>query len=115
MTYTRIWPRWCVEGLLMARVNVFLKDDLLKAVDTEAREAGTRRSTLIQKALAAYLESQRTAREEAEAQRRMDEACRRIDALAEKLGRWDPVRVIREARHSRSGGRNPLPRRGKRP
>ncbi len=82
----------------MARVNVFLKDDLLKAVDTEAERAGTNRSALIQAALAGYLEAQRKAREEAEAQRRMDEACKRMDALAEKLGDWDPVRIIREFR-----------------
>ena len=85
----------------MARVNVFLKDDVLKAVDAEAEQAGTNRSALIQKALREYLETQRKAREEAEAQRRMDEACKRMDALAEKLGDWDPVRIIREFRDAR--------------
>lgn len=87
----------------MARVNVFLKDDLLKAVDTEAEQAGINRSALIQAALKGYLEAQRRAREEAEAQRRMDEACKRMDALAEKLGDWNPVAIIREFRSSRYG------------
>lgn len=97
----------------MARVNVFLGDDLLKAVDAEAKQAGTNRSALVQKALASYLEGQRQAREEAEAQRRIDEACRRMDALAEKLGDWDPVPMIREFRDSRYGQslRRPRPRR----
>lgn len=97
----------------MARVNVFLSDDLLKAVDAEAEETGTSRSALVQKALAAYLEAQRRAREEAEARRRMDEACTRMDALAEKLGDWDPVAIIRRFRESRYGGarRQPRPRR----
>ena len=87
----------------MARVNVFLKDDLLKAVDAEAEQSGTNRSALIQRALSDYLEAQRKAREEAEAQRRMDEACKKMDALAEKLGDWDPVSIIREFRDSRYG------------
>jgi hypothetical protein len=88
----------------MARINVFLKDDLLKAVDSEAAQAGTNRSALIQAALAAYLETQRKAREEAESQRRMDDACKRMDVIAEKLGAWDPVSIIREFRDTRYGG-----------
>lgn len=87
----------------MARINVFLKDDLLKAVDAEAKLAGIRRSALIQAALESHLEAQRRARAEAEAERRMDDACRRMDALAEKLGDWDPVAIIRESRDSRYG------------
>ncbi len=87
----------------MARVNVFLSDELLKAVDAEGEQSGTNRSALIQKALTAYLEALRRAREEAEAQRRMDEACKRMDALAEKLGSWDPASIIRQFRDSRFG------------
>ena len=87
----------------MARINVFLKDDLLKAVDAEAGLAAIKRSALIQAALDSYLQAQRRAREETEAQRRMDDACRRMDALAEKLGDWDPVGIIRESRDSRYG------------
>ena len=44
------------------------------------------------------------AREEASLQRRMDAACKKMDALAEKLGEWDPVKIIREFRDSRSRG-----------
>jgi hypothetical protein len=100
----------------MARVNVFLSDDLLKAVDAEVEQAGTKRSALIQTALKEYLEAQRRAREQAEARRRMDEACRKMDALAEKLGDWDPVRIIREFRDTRYGGvsHNRAPRARKR-
>ena len=87
----------------MARVNVFLKDDLLKAVDTEAADAGTNRSALIQAALTEYLETRQKAREAAEAQRRMDDACKKMDALAQKLGSWDPVKIIRGFRDSRYG------------
>ena len=86
----------------MARVNVFLKDEVLKAVDAEAIQSGTNRSALIQSALTAYLEARRKEREEAEARREMEEACRGMDALAKKLGNWDPVKVIREFRDSRS-------------
>lgn len=87
----------------MARINVFLKEDLLKAVDTEAKQAETNRSALIQTALAQYLETQRRAREEVEAQRRMDEACKKMDAIAQKLGAWDPVSIIRKFRDARYG------------
>lgn len=102
----------------MARVNVFLPDDLLKAVDAETEQAGTTRSALIQKALESFLEARRRAREEAEAQRRMDEACKRMDTLAERLGDWNPVPIIRQFRDSRYGGgrpRAPSPRSRKRP
>ena len=82
----------------MARVNVFLSDDLLKAVDEEATTADLNRSALIQTALTTWLAARRKEREEAEIRRGMEEACRGMDALAEKLGDWDPVRVIREFR-----------------
>ncbi|MFQ5829430.1 MAG: ribbon-helix-helix protein, CopG family [Candidatus Methylomirabilia bacterium] len=89
----------------MARINVFLKDDQLKALDSEAGRAGMSRSAFLQAALLKYLDIRRREREEAEAQRRMDEACKRMDELAEKLGDWDPVRIIREFRDSRYGGK----------
>ena len=98
----------------MARVNIFLKDELLKAVDAEAEQAGMSRSAFLQAALLSYLDIHRREREEAEARRRMDEACKKMDALAEKLGDWDPVRIIRHFRDTRYGGvrhdRAPRPR-----
>ncbi len=86
----------------MARVNVFLPDDLLKTIDAAAKESHVGRSTLVQTALTRYLEALRTEREEAQRRREMDEACAGMDALAEKLGKWDPVTVIREFRENRS-------------
>ena len=88
----------------MARVNIFLKDDLLEAADAAADESGMNRSALFQAALMRYLEDCRKAREEKEAQRRMDDACQRMDGLAKRLGAWDPVRIIRESRDTRSRG-----------
>ncbi len=85
----------------MGRVNVFLKNELLQAVDAEAREARINRSALIQAALTRYLEARHTEREDDEKRREMEDACRGMDALAEKLGNWDPVRVIRNFRESR--------------
>lgn len=87
----------------MARLNVFLRDDLLKALDAEAEQAGTSRSSLLERALLKYFESRRRPYEEAEAQSGMDEACRRMDALAEKLGDWDPVKIIKQFRDPRCG------------
>jgi predicted transcriptional regulator len=86
----------------VARVNVFLKDDLLRAIDAEAAESGTNRSALIQSALTGYLEARRKQREELEIRRQMEQAARGMDALAKKLGRWDPVKLIREFRDNRA-------------
>jgi metal-responsive CopG/Arc/MetJ family transcriptional regulator len=87
----------------MARVNVFMSDDLLKAVDAEAKHEGTNRSALLQKAAEAYLQQARQQQEEAERRRKMQEACRRMDELAAKLGDWDPVAIIRQFRDTRYG------------
>jgi len=86
----------------VARVNIFLKDDLLRAIDAEAEESVTNRSALVQAALSLYLEARRKDREEAAVRRAMEEACRGMDALADRLGNWDPVRAIRESRDRRS-------------
>lgn len=88
--------------LPMARVNVFLSDDLLAAVDAEAKSSGVGRSALVQTALGRYLDDRRREREEVERRRDMELACRGIDALADKLGPWDPVKVIREFRENRN-------------
>ena len=48
----------------MARVNVFLKDELLDEINEEAKEEGTNRSALIQTALENYIEGKRREREE---------------------------------------------------
>ncbi len=88
----------------MARVNVFLTDDLLKAIDAEATDSRVGRSTLVQSALTRYLDARLKEKEEAQLRREMDEACRGMDALAEKLGVWDPVKIIREFRETRAVG-----------
>ncbi len=84
----------------MARVNVFMQDDLLKEVDAQAEQEGIKRSTLLQKAIEGYLRQVREQREEAQRRRKMQEACKRMDELAEKLGDWDPVAIIRKFRDS---------------
>jgi metal-responsive CopG/Arc/MetJ family transcriptional regulator len=84
----------------MARVNVFMSDELLKAVDAEAEQEGIKRSALLQRAAEAYLLHLNQEREEAERRRKMEEACKRMDELAERLGDWDPVAIIRKFRDS---------------
>jgi len=88
----------------MARVNVFLKDELLDEVNEEAREEGTKRSALIQTALEKYLEAKKKKREEEEKQKKMKEACERMDRLAKKLGRWDAQAIIRKFRDTNLKG-----------
>ena len=82
----------------MARVSVIIRDDLLHAVDAEAEREGISRSALLRKAVGAYLEKARRLREETGRRRTMQEASARMDELAERLGEWDPVRIIRRFR-----------------
>lgn len=88
----------------MARVNVFLKDELLDEINEEAKDEGTNRSALIQTALQKYIEAKRREREEVEKRKKMQEASRKMDALAKKLGDWDPQTIIRKFRDTNLKG-----------
>ena len=88
----------------MARVNVFLKDELLDEINEEAKDEGTNRSALIQTALEKYIEAKRHQREEEEKRKKMQEASRKMDALAKKLGKWDPQTIIRKFRDTNLKG-----------
>jgi metal-responsive CopG/Arc/MetJ family transcriptional regulator len=82
----------------MARVNVFLNDRLLEEINQQAKKEGRNRDALIQAAVEKYIEAQRRAREEEQKRRTMQDACRRMDALAKKLEKWDPQATIRRFR-----------------
>ena len=82
----------------MARVNVFLKDELLEQINREAEAEETNRSALIQTALEKYIEAKRREREEEEKRKKMQEASRKMDALAKKLGDWNAQATIRKFR-----------------
>jgi metal-responsive CopG/Arc/MetJ family transcriptional regulator len=82
----------------MARVNVFLKDELLDEVNQQAKEEGSNRSALIRAAVEKYIDAKRRDREKAQKRRKMLDAARRMDALAKKLGNWDPQATIRKFR-----------------
>jgi metal-responsive CopG/Arc/MetJ family transcriptional regulator len=88
----------------MARVNVFLKDELLDEINREAEEEETNRSALIQTALEEYLQVKRKKREEEEKRKEMKEASERMDRLAKKLGRWDAQAIIRKFRDTNLKG-----------
>jgi metal-responsive CopG/Arc/MetJ family transcriptional regulator len=88
----------------MARVNVFLNDELLEEINEEAKEEGTNRSALIQIALQKYIEAKRRGREDEEKRKKMQEASLRMDALAKKLGKWDPQATIRKFRDTNLKG-----------
>ena len=88
----------------MARVNVFLKDELLDEINEEAKDERTNRSALIQTALEEYLQAKRKQREEKEKRKEMKEASERMDQLAKKLGRWDAQAIIRKFRDSNLKG-----------
>jgi metal-responsive CopG/Arc/MetJ family transcriptional regulator len=88
----------------MARVNVFLSDQLIDEIDQEAKQEGTDRNSLIQTALEKYIEAKRHGREEEEKRKKMQEASRKMDALAKKLGDWDPQATIRKFRDTNLKG-----------
>jgi metal-responsive CopG/Arc/MetJ family transcriptional regulator len=88
----------------MARVNVFLKDKLLEEINEEAKQEKTNRSALIQTALEKYIEGKRRKREEQEKRKKMEEASGKMDALAKKLGEWDPQATIRKFRDTNLKG-----------
>jgi metal-responsive CopG/Arc/MetJ family transcriptional regulator len=94
----------------MARVSVFLDEATRRAIDAEARAAGVSRSRVVERAVTAYIESRRRAREDEEARRRFAEAVALADAVADRLGDWDPVAIIREFRDTpRASQRRPPP------
>jgi metal-responsive CopG/Arc/MetJ family transcriptional regulator len=74
----------------MARVNIFLSDQLLDEINQQAKGEGINRDTLIQAAVEKYIEAKRREREEEEKRRKMQDASRKMDALAKKLGDWNP-------------------------
>ena len=90
----------------MGRVNVFLKDELLDEINEEAKEEGTNPSALIQIALEKYVEGKRREREEKEKQKKMQDASPKTDALAKKLGKWDPQPIIRKFRDTNLKGKS---------
>ena len=86
----------------MVRVNVFLSDQLLDEINRQAREEEITRSALIQAVVEKYIEAKRRVREEEQKRKKMQEACRKMDALAKKLGNWDPQATIRKFRTGNS-------------
>lgn len=88
----------------MARVNVFLKDELLDQINEEAKDEGVNRSALITTALEEHLQAKRRKREEEEKRKEMREASERMDRLAKKLGRWDAQAIIRKFRDTNLKG-----------
>ena len=88
----------------MGRVNVFLEDKLLEEINEEAKEEGVNRSALIQAAVEKYIEDKRRKREEEKKRKKMQEASRKMDALAKKLGNWDPQATIRKFRGGNTEG-----------
>ncbi len=89
----------------MGRVNIFLSDQLLDEIDQEAKEEGTNRSVLIQMVLEQHIEAKRWERKEKDKNRKkMQEASRKMDALAKTLGKWDPKATIRKFRDTNLKG-----------
>jgi len=84
----------------MGRVNVFLNDELLQKINEEAKKENTNRGAIIQTALEMYIEAKQRDCAEGEKRKKIQEAARKIDALAKKLGKWNAQKIIRKHRES---------------
>ncbi|MBN2848419.1 MAG: ribbon-helix-helix protein, CopG family [Coriobacteriia bacterium] len=71
----------------MAKVNVYVPDELLEVVDAGARADGKSRSSVVQEALAEYV----TARNEAGRRTALERAITTAEAIA---GRWSAADVL---------------------
>jgi predicted transcriptional regulator len=95
------------EALMSAKITISLPEEMLEALDAEARELGESRSLLIQEAAAAYLG--KSAEERAKERRKA--GVERALALAEELrampsldGR-PSIEILREIRDTDDAGR----------
>jgi metal-responsive CopG/Arc/MetJ family transcriptional regulator len=84
----------------MRRVSVFVSDKLLDEVNEEAKKQRISRSALINAVLEKYIEARRSERDHRAKVNKMREAAHKMDALAEKLGEWNPYVTIRKFRDS---------------
>jgi metal-responsive CopG/Arc/MetJ family transcriptional regulator len=89
----------------MGRVNIFLSDELLDEIDQQAKQEESNRTALIQTALEKHIEAKRRRREDKdETRKKMQEASSKMNALAKKLGDWDPQATIRKFRDTNVKG-----------
>jgi metal-responsive CopG/Arc/MetJ family transcriptional regulator len=79
-------------------LSIARRKKLLEEINKEAKAEGIDRSTLIQTALEKYFESKWGERAEQKKRQKLDEACRKMDAVANKLAEWDPQATIRKFR-----------------
>jgi metal-responsive CopG/Arc/MetJ family transcriptional regulator len=70
----------------MARVNLFVPDELLKAINVAAKQAKLRRSAWLQRAAEAYIAQQEAERQVRERREQAEDVMKRIDAFATRLG-----------------------------
>ena len=82
----------------MARINVFLTDQLLTDINAEAKEEGTNRSALIQAALESHIQRKRLERQEEERQKAMQEASLKMDATPYHLYFVESANAVERAR-----------------
>jgi metal-responsive CopG/Arc/MetJ family transcriptional regulator len=82
----------------MAKVNVSISDELLAEVDEIAVELKRSRSGLVQEATAHYVAELRAERERREREDGIRQAMAGARKLSERIGRFDPVPIIRADR-----------------
>jgi metal-responsive CopG/Arc/MetJ family transcriptional regulator len=88
--------------MTMARVNVIIPDRLLETLDQSAEDEKMSRSGLIQEAVRRYLHERRLEQESLARRKKMERAASKMDRLANKLGKWNGVGIIRQFRDQRT-------------
>jgi metal-responsive CopG/Arc/MetJ family transcriptional regulator len=74
----------------MAKVNIYIPDDLLEMVDAEASDELRSRSSVVQEAVAEYLTASRKAQREEERQRRARNALAIADEIKASIAAEHP-------------------------
>lgn len=69
----------------MARVNLFLPDALLKAINQAAKQAKLRRSAWLQRAAEAYIAQQEAERQASARRKETEDVMKRLDIFAKRL------------------------------
>ncbi|MBA4370416.1 MAG: hypothetical protein C0418_02420 [Coriobacteriaceae bacterium] len=95
----------------MAKVNIYIPDEMLERIDADASAAGRSRSSVVQEAVGEYTGRRRTANDAAELEAGVRRALETMDRISEQAAAADPypdvsnsefLAVMRESRWSLS-------------
>lgn len=86
----------------MAKVNVYIPDDMLEELDALATAAGRSRSSLVQEAMADYVIGSRSAEAREARRKRIEEAVRGMDEIRAMPDPYPDVDAVDQLRAMRA-------------